>query len=59
MKLIVGRSKLSRSVEALISQTLINFEINNEDFTTVINEADNYKEISESKKITDNKKSKK
>ena len=59
MKLIVGRSKLSRSVEALISQTLINFEINNEDFTTVINEEDNYKEISESKKITDNKKSKK
>ena len=41
------RSKLNR-IESKISEALINNEISHEDFTTIINEEKNYRELKES-----------
>ena len=44
---ILARSKLN-SIESKISETLVNNEINREDFTTIINKEKNYREFKES-----------
>ena len=44
---MLARSKLN-STESKISEALINNETNHEDFTTIINEQRNYKELKES-----------
>ena len=44
---MLARSKLN-SMENKISQALINNEISHEDFTTIINEEKNYRELKES-----------
>ena len=42
---MLARSKLN-SIEIKISEALINNEISHEDFTTIINEEKNYRELS-------------
>ena len=44
------RSKLN-SIGSTISEALINYEISHEDFTTIINEDKNYRELKESIKV--------
>ena len=44
------RSKLN-SIGSKISEALINYEISHEDFTTIINEDKNYRELKESIKV--------
>ena len=44
---MLARSKLN-STESKTSEALINNETNHEDFTTIINEQRNYKELKES-----------
>ena len=44
---MLARSKLN-SIESKISEALINNEIGHEDFTTIINEEKNYRELLES-----------
>ena len=44
---MLARSKLN-SIESKISEALINNEISHEDFTTIINEEKNYRELKES-----------
>ena len=44
---MLARSKLN-SIEIKISETLINSEISHEDFTIIINEEENYRELKES-----------
>ena len=44
---ILARSKLN-SIESKISETLVNNEINREDFTTIIIKEKNYREFKES-----------
>ena len=44
---MVARSKLN-SIESKISEALINNEISQEDFMTIINEKRNYRELKES-----------
>ena len=44
---MLARSKLN-SIEIKISETLINSEISHEDFTVIINEEENYRELKES-----------
>ena len=44
---MLARSKLN-SIESKISEALINNEIGHEDFTTIINEEKNYRELQES-----------
>ena len=41
---MLARSKLN-SIRIKISQALINNEVNHEDFTTIINEEKNYREL--------------
>ena len=43
---MLAKSKLN-SIETLISQALIDLEINHEEFKTIINERDKYKEMRE------------
>ena len=43
---MLAKSKLN-SIETLISQALIDLEINHEEFKTIINERDKYKEMKE------------
>ena len=43
---MLARSKFN-SIESKISEALINSEINREDFTTIINEEKNYRELKE------------
>ena len=44
---MLARSKLN-SIESKISEALINNQISHEDFTTIINEERNYRELTES-----------
>ena len=44
---MLARSKLN-SIEKKISEAIINNEISHEDFTTIINEEKNYRELKES-----------
>ena len=44
---MLARSKLN-SIECIISKRLINNEISHENFTTIINEERNYRELKES-----------
>ena len=44
---MLARSKLN-SIESKISETLINNEINHENFTTIIDEEKKYRELKES-----------
>ena len=44
---MLARSKLN-SIEIKISEALINSEISHEDFTIIINEEENYRELKES-----------
>ena len=44
---MIARSKLN-SIESKISEVLINNQISHEDFTTIINEVRNYKELKKS-----------
>ena len=41
---MLARSKLN-SIEGIIPKALIDNEINHEDFTTIINEENNYREL--------------
>ena len=47
---MVARSKLN-SIESKISEALINYEISHEDFLTIINEENNYRQLRESIRI--------
>ena len=47
---MLARSKLD-SIESKISEALINNQISHEDFMTVINEENNYRELKESIRI--------
>ena len=53
---LLARSKLN-SIEIKISEALINNEISQEDFTTIINEEKNYREQKESIRIMKNQRS--
>ena len=55
---MLARSKLN-STESKISEALISNETNHEDFTTIINEQRNYKELKESIRMMKVKKIKK
>ena len=44
---MLARSKLN-SIESKISEVLMNKQISHEDFTTIINEERNYRELKES-----------
>ena len=48
--IMVARSKLN-SIESKISEALINNEISNEDFMTILNEEKKYRELKESIRI--------
>ena len=48
---VIARSKLN-SIESKISEALINIEISHEDFTTIVNEEKNYRELKESIRMT-------
>ena len=47
--LMLTKSKLN-SIEALVSQVLINVEISNEEFVTILNERDKYEKMKENLK---------
>ena len=47
---MVARSKLN-SIESKISEALINYEISHEDFLTIINEENNYRQLREGIRI--------
>ena len=47
--LMLTKSKLN-SIEALVSQVLINVEISNEEFVTILNEKDKYEKMKENLK---------
>ena len=47
--LMLTKSKLN-SIEALVSQVLINVEISNEEFVTILNERDKYEQMKENLK---------
>ena len=51
-----ARSKLN-SIESKISETLTKKEISHEDFLTIINEEKNYRELKESARIMNSRKS--
>ena len=53
---ISARSKLN-SIESKISETLTKKEISHEDFLTIINEGKNYRELKESARIMNSRKS--
>ena len=53
---ILVRSKLN-SIESKISEVLINNEISHEDFTTIINQEKNYRELKEITRMMKSKKS--
>ena len=53
---MLARSKVN-SIEALISQALINNEISHEDFMKIINEEKNYRELKESLRTMKNQRS--
>ena len=46
---MLTKSKLN-SIEALVSQVLINVEISNEEFVTILNERDKYEKMKENLK---------
>ena len=46
---MLTKSKLN-SIEALVSQVLINVEISNEEFVTILNEKDKYEKMKENLK---------
>ena len=52
---MLARSKLN-SIESKISEALINNEISHEDFVTIINEDEKYRELKENIKIMKSKK---
>ena len=47
---MVARSKLN-SIESKISEALINYDISHEDFLTIINEENNYRQLREGTRI--------
>ena len=53
---ILVRSKLN-SIESKISEALINNEISHEDFTAIINQEKNYRELKEINRMMKSKKS--
>ena len=55
---MLARSKLN-SIESKISEAFINNQISHEDFTTIINEERNYRELKESIRMIKDQKDKK
>ena len=53
---LLSRSKLS-SIESIISETLINSEINHEDFVTIINKEKKHRELKESIRMMNSQRS--
>ena len=53
---LLSRSKLS-SIESIISETLINSEINHEDFVTIINKEKEHRELKESIRMMNSQRS--
>ena len=53
---LLSRSKLS-SIESIISETLINTEINHEDFVTIINKEKKHRELKESIRMMNSQRS--
>ena len=47
---MIARSKLN-SIESKISEALINYDISHEDFLTIINEENNYRQLREGTRI--------
>ena len=55
---MLAKSKLN-SIESKISETLINIQISHEDFITIINEEENYRELKESMRMMKGREDKK